>query len=456
MLGISALSDTADRTPRRTLDDVGRPVIERRASYGAHSPVVGERGEKTRELIVESALREFAGRGFHESSVDDIATGAEVSRATLYQYFESKEALFIELIEESGESLLRLLESLGPLGPTAEGFAGLSAWVTAWTDVFDHFSTVFVEWARVNSPVTPLRIPLDRFSRTHTRRLGRHLVAAGLDDERAAACATVILAVLERANYVRDVYWPGERRRARFVADVAIAFQRYLFPGTPVEVVASDLAVAERSVRLLMNSAVPDVPTSDRLVGLRTQGRQTVGRLLQAASSVFAATGFQAATVEQIVFEAGVARGTFYKYFTDKLDVLMALATDAAHVHLALHDLGELQGRDALVEWLDRLLAFGTPHRAVLRAWTERVPDQADLRGMASSTGIASRDRLATFLINGEAPVSTTSAAMMLMALIEFFPQRALHLQVPSTPAEMHREVLAFVEIGMLGEFRDP
>jgi hypothetical protein len=134
----------------------------------------------------------------------------------------------------------------------------------------------------------------------------------------------------------------------------------------------------------------------------------------------------------------------------------MALAADAAHVHMALHDLGDLRGREALAEWLDRLLAFGTPHRAVLRAWTERVPDQADLRGMASNTGIASRDRLATFLVDGDAPVSTTSAAMMLMALIEFFPQRALHQQVPLTSAEMHHQVLAFVETGMLGGFRTP
>lgn len=429
-------------------------MIERRASYGAHSPIVGERGEKTRELIVESALREFAERGFHDSSVDDIARGAEVSRATLYQYFESKEALFIELIEESGEALLHLLDPLGPLGPTREGFADLSAWVAAWTGVFDHFSTVFVEWARVNSPVTPLRIPLDRFSRTHTRRLARHLVAAGLDDHRAAASATVMLAVLERANYVRDVYWPGERRRARFVADVAVAFQRYLFPATPTEVVASDLVVPDRSVRPLMPIAEPEFPTSDRLVGLRNQGRLTVGRLLDAASSVFAATGFQAATVEQIVFEAGVARGTFYKYFTDKLDVLMALAIDATHVHLALHDLGDLRRREALAEWLDRLLAFGTPHRAVLRAWTERVPDQVDLRAMAAATGVASRDRLATFLRDGDTPISTTSATMMLMALIEFFPQRSLHLQAPLTSTEMHAQVLAFVEAGMLGGFR--
>ncbi len=427
-------------------------MIERRASYGAHSPVVGERGEKTRELIVESALREFAARGFHESSVDDIAGGAEVSRAALYQYFESKEALFIELIEESGESLLHLLDGLGALGPTVDGWANLVKWVAGWTDVFEHFSTVFVEWARVNSPLTPLRIPLDRFSRTHTRRLARHLVTAGLTDEQATESAILLLATLERANYVRDVYWPGERRRERFVTDVAIAFQRYLFPATPPELLAERPPTADHSVRTLaLASDIADAATSERLSGLRRQGRETVRRLLQAAGSVFASSGFQAATVEQIVFDAGVARGTFYKYFTGKLDVLMVLATDATHVHLAVHDLGDLRGSAALAEWLDRLLMFGATHRAVLRAWTERVPDNDHMRAMAELTGVASRNRLAGFLAEAEAPVGTTSAMMMLMALVEFFPQRAMRAH-PSLDAEqVRRNVLAFVETGLLG-----
>lgn len=47
--------------------------------------------------------------------------------------------------------------------------------------------------------------------------------------------------------------------------------------------------------------------------------------LLAAAREAFVEKGFQAATVEDIVANADVARGTFYLYFSDKRDVFEAL-----------------------------------------------------------------------------------------------------------------------------------
>ncbi|MEA2128635.1 MAG: hypothetical protein QOJ85_1526, partial [Solirubrobacteraceae bacterium] len=79
----------------------------RRASYGPSSPVVGERGSRTRQLLLDAALGQFAQRGFHATVVDDIARAAGVSRATLYQYFDSREQIVTELLEECGAALMR-------------------------------------------------------------------------------------------------------------------------------------------------------------------------------------------------------------------------------------------------------------------------------------------------------------------------------------------------------------
>jgi len=57
----------------------------RRASYGPSSPVVGERGARTREAIVEEALKCFEAKGYHSTYVEDIAEAVGISRATLYQ-----------------------------------------------------------------------------------------------------------------------------------------------------------------------------------------------------------------------------------------------------------------------------------------------------------------------------------------------------------------------------------
>ena len=51
-------------------------------------------------------------------------------------------------------------------------------------------------------------------------------------------------------------------------------------------------------------------------------------QLLVAATTVFAARGYRAAGVSDIVSAAGVARGTFYLYFEGKAQVFLAVADD--------------------------------------------------------------------------------------------------------------------------------
>lgn len=73
------------------------------------------RGDK-REKILESAIRTFAKRGFHQSRVSDIAQEAGVADGTIYLYFKNKEDLLISIFEEKmGEMLGRMKAELEPL-----------------------------------------------------------------------------------------------------------------------------------------------------------------------------------------------------------------------------------------------------------------------------------------------------------------------------------------------------
>lgn len=47
--------------------------------------------------------------------------------------------------------------------------------------------------------------------------------------------------------------------------------------------------------------------------------------LMAAAEDLFVRQGVEATTIDQIVAQAGVAKGTFYHYFSSKADVLAAL-----------------------------------------------------------------------------------------------------------------------------------
>jgi hypothetical protein len=59
------------------------------------SPVVGRRGAQTRRRIFAETLKLFETHGFHRTSAESIAKAVGTSRATLYQYFGSKEQIFL-------------------------------------------------------------------------------------------------------------------------------------------------------------------------------------------------------------------------------------------------------------------------------------------------------------------------------------------------------------------------
>src|SRR5690554_5498161 len=127
----------------------------RRSSYGPTSPTVGPRGAKTQARILDASLRVFEARGFHDATIQDIVDEVGASRATLYQYFESKEQIFVELLEECGAAIVDVIRQLGALGPTARGFENLRWWLGEWARVYDQYATMFIEWANIDTPSAP-------------------------------------------------------------------------------------------------------------------------------------------------------------------------------------------------------------------------------------------------------------------------------------------------------------
>ena len=58
-----------------------------------------QRSEETRARIMESAIKSFSTRGYNKASVDDICAGAAISKGAFYHHFESKQALFLALLD---------------------------------------------------------------------------------------------------------------------------------------------------------------------------------------------------------------------------------------------------------------------------------------------------------------------------------------------------------------------
>ncbi|SDL95543.1 TetR/AcrR family transcriptional regulator [Sediminibacillus halophilus] len=61
-------------------------------------PRASDRKQPTTDIILQAAIELFLARGYQEVSVDDVATAANVTKATVYYYYPSKAALFTETI----------------------------------------------------------------------------------------------------------------------------------------------------------------------------------------------------------------------------------------------------------------------------------------------------------------------------------------------------------------------
>lgn len=58
-----------------------------------------EAREARRRQILEAALAVFADNGYHRTTVTDLVRAAGVARGTFYLYFDSKQAIFHELLD---------------------------------------------------------------------------------------------------------------------------------------------------------------------------------------------------------------------------------------------------------------------------------------------------------------------------------------------------------------------
>jgi TetR/AcrR family transcriptional regulator, regulator of mycofactocin system len=87
--------------------------------------------QRTREQIVEAAMALFAERGYHATTIADIATAADVAPRTFFTYFPSKEAVVFHDLDRDLDSLASALRDRLP-GETA--FDALRRWIDAMFD----------------------------------------------------------------------------------------------------------------------------------------------------------------------------------------------------------------------------------------------------------------------------------------------------------------------------------
>lgn len=89
------------------------------AEQGAGSAEL--RAPESRDEILKAAIKLFANRGFHETSMAEVARAANVSKALIFWHFKTKEDLFLAVLNRLLEPyVIDFAEEAGALGEVAQ------------------------------------------------------------------------------------------------------------------------------------------------------------------------------------------------------------------------------------------------------------------------------------------------------------------------------------------------
>ncbi|MGW4340372.1 TetR/AcrR family transcriptional regulator [Rhodococcus koreensis] len=90
---------------------------------------------RTHEHILNAAGNLFGEKGFASTSIDDIISAAGTSRATLYAYFEGKDALLAAIVERMWVEGRRFYEDFGRLPDWSPG--SIIGWLRSFATAYE-------------------------------------------------------------------------------------------------------------------------------------------------------------------------------------------------------------------------------------------------------------------------------------------------------------------------------
>jgi AcrR family transcriptional regulator len=165
---------------------------------------VSARGRRTRAALVEAARRVFEEYGFRDAKIADIAREAGASYGSFYTHFDSKEAIFRQVVNGvAGEMFAVSQPDSGATGPYERIRVANVRYLRAYAQNAQMLR-VLEEMAAYNDYFRELRLRMrNLFVQRNTRGI-RALQAAGLADPEldAALAASVLGGMVERAAYL--------------------------------------------------------------------------------------------------------------------------------------------------------------------------------------------------------------------------------------------------------------
>lgn len=105
-----------------------------------------------RDRLLGAAAAEFARQGLTAANINHISVAAGLGKGTVYNYFVSKEALFLAVVQEACERVAHRSDQVPSSAPTRERLRAAVASEVEWARNNEAFARVLVRESLVGDP----------------------------------------------------------------------------------------------------------------------------------------------------------------------------------------------------------------------------------------------------------------------------------------------------------------
>ena len=218
-IGTFPVSHLRPMTKKNALTPARKAAV---VSPWASPPEREQQREAKRFAVLSAAAQLFNERGFHATSLDDIAAKLNVSKPTLYYYVKNKDEILIECVRQGLQMTLDGIEASRQEG--GQAVDQLMACMRVYARI------VTMDFGMCLIRVGDEELPPD--SRQELRRLKsaidhefRRLVAAGIEEGSLQPCDPKITAfvIAGALSWIGRWYQPGGEYTPEQIADQCIA-----------------------------------------------------------------------------------------------------------------------------------------------------------------------------------------------------------------------------------------
>lgn len=163
----------------------------------------------TRDEILVAAAQIFSQKGFHATSMQDIAQAVRLQKASLYHHVSSKQEILVDVLNQALDLLIERMQAVmaQPLAPDDKLRQAMRVYLTTLLEHRDLAAVLLLEHRNLSPELHARHIPRrDRFE-----QLWRDLIQQGLDSG-VFCCADPAMAsraLLGVMNWTITWYRPG-------------------------------------------------------------------------------------------------------------------------------------------------------------------------------------------------------------------------------------------------------